>query len=79
MASLLNMLKTQSGRLSLARMACLGAFLLWLGTWLYTLLLNKSYAHFDTVTGAVLILFFVVLVGKSVDSKIISIKGDDKK
>lgn len=75
----MNMLKTQVGRLSLARIACVVAFILWIGTWIYTLLLNRSYAHFDTITGAVLVLFFVVLVGKTVDSKIISIKGDDKK
>lgn len=74
MSKLITMLSTNTGRLSLARMACVVAFVLWMGTWLYTLLLGKSYAHFDTVTIATLILFFVVIVGKAVDSKIISIK-----
>ena len=78
MKNLLMMLRKQDGRLSIARVATVIAFICWLLSWAYTLLLGKTYAHFDTVTIAVLTLFFVVLCGKVVDNRIISIKGDEK-
>ena len=76
MKALILMLRKQDGRLSVARVATVVTFLLWVGTWMYTLLLGKVYAHFDTVTIAMLILFFVILCSKTVDSKLISIKGE---
>ena len=76
MKRLLEMLQKQDGRYSIARVACVATIFLWWGTWIYTLLLKQSYAHFTEVTTAMLIMFFVVLLGKSIDSKIISVKTD---
>ena len=77
MSKLIEMLRNASGRLSLARMACVITILLWWGTWLYTLFLGKSYAHFSECTLAMLAELFVILMGKAIDSKIISVKNEN--
>ena len=76
MTKLLEMLRKQDGRYSIGRVCTVVTFVLWVFTWLYTLFLKMNYAHFETVTIAMLILFFVVLMGKAVDSRIVSIKED---
>lgn len=75
---LVEMLKNQAGRFSVGRVCAVVTFCLWIFTWLYTLLLNKTYAHFDTVTIAMLIMLFVIIMSKTVDSKFISIKENSK-
>lgn len=79
MSKLIEMLRNAQGRLSIGRVASVVTVLLWWGTWIYTLIFKVIYGHFDTVTIAMLIMFFVVLMGKAVDSKLVSIKGDEKK
>ena len=71
---LVEMLKNQAGRFSVGRVCAVATFCLWVFTWLYTLLLGKTYAHFDTVTIAMLIMLFVIIMSKTVDSKFISVK-----
>lgn len=78
MIKLIEMLKNQAGRLSIGRVCSVITFCLWVFTWLYTLILKQTYSHFDTVTIAMLVMFFVVLMSKSIDSKLISIKAGDK-
>lgn len=79
MAKLMEMLRNAQGRLSIGRVASVVTVLLWWATWIYTLAFKIVYGHFDTVTIAMLIMFFVVLMGKAVDSKLVTIKGDEKK
>ena len=78
MVKLVEMLKNQAGRLSIGRVCSVITFCLWVFTWMYTLFMKQSYAHFDTVTIAMLVMFFVVLMSKTVDSKLLSIKVGDK-
>lgn len=73
------MMKNQAGRYSIARVFAVITFVLWIFTWLYTLLLGKTYAHMETVSLCMLIFVFSIILNKSVESKIITIKGDDKK
>lgn len=78
MSKLIEMLKNQAGRFSIGRVCSVLTFCLWVFTWMYTLILKQSYSHFDTVTIAMLVMFFVVLMSKSIDSKLLSIKVGDK-
>lgn len=73
MTKLIEMLRNQSGRLSVGRVAAVVTIFLWWGTWLYTLIFKQSYSHFDTVTIAMLVMFFVVLMGKAVDARLIKV------
>ena len=77
MRSLLNMLQKENGRLSVARVCTIVAFVVWICVTLYTAILGKNYAHYDTMTIAMLVMMFVILCSKAVDSKLITIKGDD--
>ena len=78
MSKLVEMLKNQSGRLSMGRVCSVITFFLWVFTWMYTLILKQSYSHFDTVTMAMLVMVFSILLNKTVDSKLISIKVGEK-
>ena len=78
LAKLIEMLKNQAGRLSIGRVCSVVTFCLWVFTWMYTLFMKQAYAHFDVVTVAMLIMFFVVIMSKTVDSRLLNIKVGDK-
>ena len=79
MTKLLEMLRKQDGRYSIGRVCTVITFCLWIFTWLYTLLLGKTYSHMEIVSIVCEVNFFVVLMSKTVDSRLISVKGDEHK
>lgn len=74
MSKLIEMLRNQAGRYSIARVCSIVTFVMWILTWMYTLLLGKTYSHFDSVTIAMLIMMFVTLLNKGIESKLLNVK-----
>lgn len=79
MDKILEMMKKQNGRYSVAVICSIITMLLWWLSWLYCLFTKTTFAHFDTCTLANWAIFVVVVLRNSVETKLFTIKVGENK
>lgn len=79
MRQFLKIMQNDNLAFSLGRVLSVVAFVVWVGVTLFLVALNRTWAHYDTLTIANIGFLLIVLANKTVESKLFNVKiGEDK-
>lgn len=79
MKSLIEILQREDNCLSLSRIIVLLIVLIWACVTVAAFVLDKTFAHYDTLSIIAGVLFIAQICNKAVECKFLSIKGVDQK
>ena len=79
MRKILNMLKKDDTAFSMGRLLSVIAFMLWVAVTVFSVVTNRYWQGYETLTVASIIFLLVQLANKTVESKLFSVKNEVKK